>query len=235
LAGALALTAALAPCAAPAWGADRQGGWGGTATGWRTAGRGDPFLRLFVSLAVEDVLRAGGTTADVLDAITEATTWYQGVQANLPQGNWLFRFVARVAAEDVILTGGTPQDLFNALDEVLSWWQTLPDAQSMTDDWLFQVAVHMTLPNVLKDGGTVQDVLDALDQIVTWWESQPGGTTGSNGGGTTGGTTGGSAGGNSGASGGTTNGGGVTGTARVIATQTVTPQAMRSSGRTGGK
>src|SRR5580700_7764413 len=108
-----AIAAAAALPALPARGADRSAAT--TAQATQQVGKGgDPALRLVVWAAVEDARKTGGTAQDVLDAVTQATAWWQSAQPSVTSEDWLFLDVARVAAREVIQSGGSLSDLFTA-------------------------------------------------------------------------------------------------------------------------
>ena len=127
---------------------------------------GDPALRLVVWSAVEDVWKTGGTAQDVLNAVTQATAWWQSAQPKVTSEDWLFLRMSRFAARDVIGAGGSLTDLFDALDQVVTWWQGVENDLPTNEDRLFRFVVGMTLESVEEDGGTLQDALTAVNGVL---------------------------------------------------------------------
>jgi hypothetical protein len=212
---------------APARAADHRGATA-QQSGQQAGRQGNAVLRFAVWVAVEDALDTGGTSQDLVNAVTEAISWWQSTEPSVTSEQWLFVDVARVAAHNVIKANGSESDLFNALDQVVTWWKGIEGSLPTTEDRLFRFVVGLTLEGVAEKGGTLQDAITAVNQVIAALDEMSGtsGTTGTNGSTGTTGTTGST--GTKGSTG-TTSGGTTGGT-----TGTTTGTGQSSTGGTAG-
>jgi hypothetical protein len=192
-------------------------------SGQQSGQHGNAVLRFVVWVAVEDALDNGGTSQDVVSAVTEAISWWQSTEPSVTSEQWLFLDVARVAAHDVIKSGGSVSDLFNSLDQVVTWWKGVEGTLPTSEDRIFRFVVGMTLEAVEQKGGTVQDAITAVNDVLAALNEMSG-TTGSTGTSGSTGTTGTTSGTTTGGSAGTTTGAGQKSSAGTAKTATSTVQ-----------